>query len=202
MVHSYSPNGLIEDSEKLRCCCGLMHIKTGGKILAVSQLFLFTSLIVGNFLLNGIGGIGVFISAIGIISYFMLLVVAVFKEIKLVLLPFLGVQGFIALCSTVLALVYGVVGAASDGLSYAHSNLTMVRELYEVHHLDPDDEKIQTLFSCGLMIFLVVFASLQIYVWYIFYLVYKYFKLKDSIIGPERGYQRGKIVADTLNQDY
>ena len=42
---------------------------------------------------------------------------------------------------TILAIGYGIIGAASDSLLYAHKNVTMVRELYEVHQLDPDDEK-------------------------------------------------------------
>ncbi|KAE9549818.1 hypothetical protein FO519_006969 [Halicephalobus sp. NKZ332] len=152
--------------------------------------------------MNGIRGIGVCISAFSLIFYSVLVIIGVFREKRFLLLPFLIVQGIIALSSIIVTAAYGIIGAASDSLVFVHKNVTMVRDLYKVHHMDPDDEKIQTLFSCGLLIGMFLFSTFQAYIWITFYQIYKYFTLKDTIIGPERGYQRGKIVADTLNQEY
>uniref|UniRef100_A0AC35GPV6 Uncharacterized protein n=1 Tax=Panagrolaimus sp. PS1159 TaxID=55785 RepID=A0AC35GPV6_9BILA len=203
MVHSYSPNGFIEDgSPELKCCCGIFHIRTGARILAILHMIFYLTAITLNLYINGIGGVGVLICSLSLLFYASALVIGVILEKRYLLLPFLIIQATLTIILSILAIGYGIVGAASDSLLYAHKNVTMVRELYEVHHFDPDDEKTQTLFSCGLLVTLIVLAAFSAYICLVFKDAYSYFKKKEEMIGPDRGYQRGKIVADTLNQDY
>ena len=118
-----------------------MQLQTAGRILAILQFLFYAGSISLHFWLNGIRGIGVCISAFFLIFYSLLVIIGVFREKRFLLLPFLIVQGIIALSSIIITAAYGIIGAASDSLVFVHKNVTMVRELYEVHNMDPDDEK-------------------------------------------------------------
>uniref|UniRef100_A0A7E4VLN1 MARVEL domain-containing protein n=1 Tax=Panagrellus redivivus TaxID=6233 RepID=A0A7E4VLN1_PANRE len=201
MVHSYSPNGFIEDNSRgHRCLCGVLHISTGARILSLLHFLGIIILITGNFYVNGVGTIGQFISSIALIVYAAVVTVGVFGEKRLLLLPFLIVQAITAILLLIAALIYGVAGIISDSIAYAHTNSPVIRDLYKVHDLDPDNQKTRAVFSCGLLLALVLLGSLNAYVFIVFRRAYIYFKQKEDMIGPS-GYQRGKVIANNVADD-
>ncbi|CAB3411637.1 unnamed protein product [Caenorhabditis bovis] len=184
VTRSYSPNGLIRPNPDFYLCCGHFHATTAAKFFAV--VFFGICLVVSalNVLFFGIDKQWISIFCFFYTVYSTILIYGVFLEKPMFLVPFLFIHGALSAFLIVVIIFFCTFGFATDVVRTHHAENQPLRELYGMHHLNPDDEDTQTIVT-SIALFTVTFSYIMCtYSWYAIYQAFKSFKEENRTMLP------------------
>uniref|UniRef100_A0A1I7WPT2 Heme transporter CcmC n=1 Tax=Heterorhabditis bacteriophora TaxID=37862 RepID=A0A1I7WPT2_HETBA len=104
-------------------------------------------------------------------------------------------KGILTVVCFFIVLVFALFGTFTNLIYEHHRDSQLLRSLYEMHWLNPDDEKTQTVVSSLALFTLLICLIISGYSWYVMWKTYKCYKANDRTICP--GYQKGMITNNT-----
>ncbi|PAV62826.1 hypothetical protein WR25_17847 [Diploscapter pachys] len=193
---AYSPQGLIEPDPDYELCCGIYHTTAAAKFFAI-YYFVFCLVISGlNFMWFGAdkGWFSLFCLIFTI--YCCILMYGVFLEKTFFLIPFLAINGFVSIALILFSIFVLVYGTFTNAVETHHKESSPLRDLYQMHSLDPDDEKTQTIVSSAFLFLLLLTTLVFIYSWYVILRLFQCIKTKNRTWLPGE-HVRGIIADET-----